>query len=59
LDIFSGRNIQEGVSNLEDETTTLSRKVGNHRSSDALPYLNTTDTSSTLLQKPQNLGCIV
>jgi hypothetical protein len=49
---FSGRNNQEDVSNLENETTTLSWKVGNHWSSDALPYLNTAYTSSTLLQKP-------
>ena len=52
LDIFRGRNIQEDVSNLQDETTTLPRKVWNHRSSDALPYLNTTNTSSTLLPIP-------
>ena len=58
LDIFRGWNIQEDVSNLEDETTTLSRKVEKHRPSDALPYLNITDTSSTLLRKPQNLGCV-
>jgi len=49
---FSGRNNQEDVLKLEDETTTLSRKLGNHRSSDALRYLNTADTSTTLLQKP-------
>ena len=54
LDIFRDRNIQEDILKLEDETTTLSQKVGYHRSSDALPYLSTIDTSSTLLLKPRN-----
>jgi hypothetical protein len=58
LDICRGQNIQEDISDLEDETTTLSQKVGNQMSSDALPYLNTTDSSPTLLQKPQNLCCV-
>jgi hypothetical protein len=55
LDIFRGQNIQEDVLNLAGETTTLSQKVGNQMSSDALPYLNTTDTSSTQLRKPNNM----
>lgn len=55
LDIFRGRNIQDNILNLEDETATLSQKVENQMSSNALLYLNTPDTSSTPLQKPHNL----